>query len=75
MQKDFAPITLISATPLILVVHPAVPAKTVQELADHAKANQGKLNYGSPGDGSVGHLALKQFRAYFGLKMTHTNFG
>ena len=69
--KDFAPITLISATPLILVVHPAVPAKSVQELVDYAKANPGKLNYGSPGDGSAGHIAIEQFRAHFGLKMTH----
>ena len=69
--KDFAPVTLISATPLILVVHPAVPAKSVQELVDYAKANPGKLNYGSPGDGSAGHIAIEQFRAHFGLKMTH----
>ncbi len=69
--KDFAPITLISATPLILAVHPSLPAKSVQELVDHARANPGKLNYGSPGDGSAGHLAIEQFRAHFGLKMTH----
>ena len=72
--KDFTPITLITATPLILVVHPSVPAKSVQELVDHAKANPGKLNYGSPGDGSAGHLAIEQFRAHFSLKMTHVAY-
>ncbi len=69
--KDFAPITLISATPLILVVPTSFPAKSVQELVNHAKANPGKLNYGSPGDGSAGHLAIEQFRSFFGLRMTH----
>jgi tripartite-type tricarboxylate transporter receptor subunit TctC len=69
--KDFAPVTLITATPLILVVPPVFPAKTVQELVDHVKANPGKINYGSPGDGSAGHLAMEQFRSFFGLKMVH----
>jgi tripartite-type tricarboxylate transporter receptor subunit TctC len=72
--KDFAPITLFSATPLILVVPPSVPARTVQELVDHAKANPGKLNYGSPGNGSAGHIAIEQFRSFFGLKMSHVPY-
>jgi tripartite-type tricarboxylate transporter receptor subunit TctC len=69
--KDFAPVTLITATPLILVTPASFPPKTVQELVDHVKANPGKVNFGSPGDGSAGHLAIEQFRSYFGLKMTH----
>ena len=69
--KDFAPVTLITATPLILVVSAVFPAKTVQELVDHVKANPGKINFGSPGDGSAGHLAIEQFRNFFGLKMVH----
>lgn len=69
--KDFAPVTLITATPLILVVPSVFPAKTVQELVDHVKANPGKINFGSPGDGSAGHLAMEQFRNFFGLKMVH----
>ncbi len=69
--KDFAPVTLISVTPLILAVPAAFPPKTVQELIDHAKANPGKLNFGSPGDGSAGHLAMEQFRAAFKLNMVH----
>ena len=70
-SKDFAPVTLISVTPLILVVPAAFPSKTVQELIDHARANPGKLNFGSPGDGSAGHLAIEQFRSVFKLNMVH----
>ncbi len=69
--KDFTPVTLITATPLILVVPPVFPAKTVQELVDHVKSHPGKINFGSPGDGSAGHLAIEQFRSFFGLKMMH----
>ncbi len=69
--KDFTPVTLITATPLILVSPPSFPPKTVQELVDYVKANAGRVNYGSPGDGSAGHLAMEQFRNFFGLKMVH----
>lgn len=69
--KDFAPVTLITATPLILVTPSSFPPKTVQELVDYVKANAGKVNYGSPGDGSAGHLAVEQFRNFFGLRMAH----
>ena len=72
--KDFMPVTLFSSTPLILVVPPSFPAKTVQELVDHARANPGKLNYGSPGNGSAGHHAIEQFRSFFGLKMAHVPY-
>ena len=72
--KDFAPVTLFSATPLILVVPPSVPAKTLQQLLDYAKANPGKLNYGSPGNGSAGHIAIEQFRSFFSLKMSHVPY-
>jgi tripartite-type tricarboxylate transporter receptor subunit TctC len=72
--KDFSPITLFSSTPLILVVPPSFPARTVQELVDHAKAHPGKVNYGSPGNGSAGHLAIEQFRSFFNLKMAHVPY-
>ena len=72
--KDFIPVTLIAVTPLILIAPASFPAKTVQELIDYAKANSGKLNYGSPGIGSAGHLAIEQFRSFFGLKMSHIPF-
>lgn len=69
--KDFSPVTLFTATPLMLIVPPSFPAKTLQALVDYVKANPKKLNYGSPGDGSAGHLAIEQFRSFFGLQMTH----
>jgi tripartite-type tricarboxylate transporter receptor subunit TctC len=72
--KDFAPVTLLSATPLILVVPSSFPTRTVQELVDRARANPGKLNYGSPGNGSAGHIAIEQFRSFFGLKMSHVPY-
>lgn len=65
--KDFAPVTLISATPLILAVTPSLAAKSVQELVDQVRASPGKFNFGSPGDGSAGHLAMEQFRSFSNL--------
>jgi len=55
--KDYAPVTVIAAVPNILVVNPAVPAKTLRELIALAKARPGTLNYASPGNGSGPHLA------------------
>jgi tripartite-type tricarboxylate transporter receptor subunit TctC len=69
--KDFAPVSMISVTPMILVVAASLPVHTVKELVDYAKAHPGELNYGSPGAGSAGHLAIEQFRSAFGLAMTH----
>ncbi|VTU15811.1 Argininosuccinate lyase [Variovorax sp. SRS16] len=69
--KDFVPICLISVTPMILAVPSAFPVKNFKEFLDYAKKNPGKLNYGSPGAGSAGHLAIEQVRNAFSLKMTH----
>ncbi len=69
--KDFAPVTEVIATPLGLIVNPAVPAKTVQELVAYAKTNPNKLNYGSSGPGSSPHLATELFNSMAGIKMTH----
>ena len=68
---DFAPITLINTTPLVLVVNPGVPAKSVQELIALAKAKPGKLNFGSSTIGGSNHLAGELFDAMAGVKMTH----
>ena len=72
--KDFAPVTLITATPLTLVVPASSPAKTLQALVDQVKTSPGKLAYGSPGEGSAGHLAIEQFRSFFGLQMVHVAY-
>ena len=61
--KDFAPISLATISPFVLVVHPSIPAKTVKELIAIARARPGQLNFGTPGQGSVGHLATEQFKA------------
>jgi tripartite-type tricarboxylate transporter receptor subunit TctC len=69
--NDFAPVTLITATPLMLVVPPSSKALSAQALIDMARAAPGKMNYGSPGDGSAGHLAMEQFRSFFKLQIIH----
>jgi len=69
--NDFAPITLINTTPLVLVVNPGVPAKSVKELIALAKAKPGKLNFGSSGTGGSNHLAGELFNAMAGVKMVH----
>ena len=61
--EDLAPVTMVSAGPLILVVHPDVPAKTLDELIALGKAQPGKLNYGAIGNGSPGHLLMEQVKA------------
>lgn len=69
--NDFAPITLINTTPLVMVVNPGVPAKNVKELIALAKAKPGKLNFGSSGTGGSNHLAGELFDAMTGVKMVH----
>ena len=70
-QKDLAPITVLAASQNVLVVHPSVPAKNLKELIDYAKANPGKLNFGSPGEGSGAHLAGELFNLEAGVKTVH----
>src|SRR6478609_9619504 len=65
--KDFAPITLLISAPLGLTLHPSVPAKDVKELIAYAKANPGKLNYGSSGAGSIAHLSTELFNSMAGI--------
>lgn len=62
VQKDFAPVTNLAEGPLILVVNPATPVKSVAELVQFAKTRPGGLNYAAPGIGSMGHLAAELFR-------------
>ncbi len=69
--KDFDPITLINTTPLVVVVHPGVPAKNIRELAALAKAKPGTLNFGSSGSGGSNHLAGELFNSMAGVKMVH----
>ena len=73
-RRDFAPITLLIASPLGLLLHPTVPARNVKELVAHARANPGKLNYGSSGAGSIAHLSTELFNSMAGVKMTHVPY-
>lgn len=69
--KDFTAVATIGATQLVLVVHPSVPAKNVQELVALAKSRAGQLNYGSGGSGTVTHLAGEYFNMLAGVKIQH----
>ena len=69
--KDFAPVILVASVPNVLVVNPAVPANSVQELIAYAKANPGKLNFASSGSGTSIHLSGELFKVMAGVQMTH----
>ncbi len=69
--KDFAPITNAVSAPLVLVVNPALPVKTVKELSALARARPDQLTFGSPGNGTAGHLAGEQLKIAAKAKMTH----
>ena len=69
--KDFAPIILVAGVPNVLVVNPAVPVNSVQELIAYAKANPGKLNFASSGSGTSIHLSGELFKVMAGVQMTH----
>jgi tripartite-type tricarboxylate transporter receptor subunit TctC len=73
-QRDFAPISLVAVVPNILVVNNALPVKSVKELIAHAKANPGKVNFGSPGIGSTAHLSMELFSTLTGTKMNHVPY-
>ncbi len=72
--KDFAPITNVIDSPIVVVIHPDVPANNLKELIAYAKANPGKLNYGSAGVGNTLHLAGEVFQAETGTKLTHVPY-
>jgi tripartite-type tricarboxylate transporter receptor subunit TctC len=70
-RKDFAPIGLIGNAPNSLVVHPSFPAKTVAELIAYAKANPGKVNFGSAGAGTASHITGEYFARAAGITLVH----
>jgi tripartite-type tricarboxylate transporter receptor subunit TctC len=69
--RDLAPVSILASGPLVLVVHPSLPAKSVQELISLARARPGTLNFGSAGTGSLPHLAPELFNMMAGIRMTH----
>ena len=71
---EFAPITLVSASPYVVVVNPKVPAKSIAELVEYAKKNPGKLTFGSSGTGAASHLAGELFKSMAGVDMLHVPY-
>ncbi len=72
--RDFTPVTLLATVPNVLVVHPSVPARSLDELVKLAKAQPGKLNFGSGGVGSGSQLGSELFRTLNGLRMVHVPY-
>ncbi len=72
--KDFSAVGLAAYVPQLIVVHPSVPAKSMNELIDLAKAQPGKINFGTPGVGTVGHLSVELINTTTGAKFTHVPY-
>jgi tripartite-type tricarboxylate transporter receptor subunit TctC len=70
-ERDFAPVGLVAGGPYLLVIHPAVPAKSVSDVIAWVKSQQGKVNYASTGTGSPPHLAAELFKITAGIDMQH----
>jgi tripartite-type tricarboxylate transporter receptor subunit TctC len=72
--RDFAPVTLLAQGPIVIAVHPSIPARNVRELIALAKSRPGELNYGSPGVGSSPHLAGELFNIAAGTQIVHVPY-
>ena len=71
IEKDFAPVAQVATVPMVLAVHPSVPAQNVRELIALARAGPGKLNHGTPGNGTPQHIAYEVFNHAAGVQVTH----
>ncbi|WP_334187068.1 Bug family tripartite tricarboxylate transporter substrate binding protein [Noviherbaspirillum sp.] len=72
--RDFVPVGMLAVAPHVLAVHPSVPAKTLREFVDYAKANPGKLNYATSGNGSVPHVGVELFKQQNRLDISHVPY-
>ena len=72
--RDFAPIAQVASGPFLLITHPSVPVKSVKELLALAKADPGRLNYASAGNGAANHLAMELFKSMAGVNLTHVPY-
>ena len=72
--KDFAPVSLIASAPLLAVVHPTVPAKSIGDLIQLAKSRPGQLNFASSGVGTIGHLSAELLNAMAGIRIEHVPY-
>jgi len=73
-QRDFAPVTLLATYPFVLVANPSLPAQSVKEVIAYARANPGRINYASAGNGSTLHLAGELFKSLAGVDLTHVPY-
>jgi len=73
-DKDFIGVSLVAETPGVLIANPKFPPNSVKELVDYVKARQGKINFASPGSGSLNRLEMEVFRKDAGLEMTHVPY-
>ena len=71
---EFAPVTLVSASPYVVVVNPKVPVGNIRELVDYAKKNPGKVSFGSSGTGAASHLSAELFKSMAGVDMLHVPY-
>jgi tripartite-type tricarboxylate transporter receptor subunit TctC len=74
VQKDLAPVAMIATTPFIVVVNNSLPVRSIAELIAHAKANPGKLSFGSAGTGTPHHLGTELFKTMAGVEMVHVPY-
>ena len=73
-DRELRVLTIVTDLPIVVIVHPSVPAKTLAEFVAYAKQNPGKLNFGSAGTGGVGHLSGELFKGTTGIEMTHVPY-
>lgn len=73
-QRDLAPVTQIIGAPMVLVVHPSLPVRSVGDLVRLAKSNPGRLNYASAGIGNLQHLAMESLQSMAGIRMNHVPY-
>jgi tripartite-type tricarboxylate transporter receptor subunit TctC len=71
VDKDFVPVTLLAKVPNVFVIHPDVPARNFKEFVEYVRKHPGKLNYGSAGNASAGHLAMEYLKLVTGMYITH----
>ena len=72
--RDFTPVTLIAATPLMLILHPSLPARSLKELIALAKARPNEISHGSSGNGTIVHLAAEMLKSMAGVQMVHVPY-
>jgi tripartite-type tricarboxylate transporter receptor subunit TctC len=73
-QRDFAPISMVASLPNLVVVNPTLPVRSIAELIAHARANPGRLHYGSAGNGTTTHLSGELFRLLTGAEIVHVPY-